>query len=161
MGTETLVARTSPEATAQEVTQKLRQALELLERATLLSPPRLQPQPQATAPVTEAGVRKILAARRQRAEHFPDDLFADPAWDILLELYAAELGQRRMPVTSLCIGAAVPATTALRWIGTLETRNLLVRRPDPMDARRFFVSLTDRARCSIEDYFRRFPVKLG
>jgi hypothetical protein len=53
---------------------------------------------------------------RLRSQHFVPALFADPAWDILLDLAAARIDGRMVAVSSLCIAAAVPATTALRWI---------------------------------------------
>lgn len=106
---------------------------------------------------TEEYVRGILKGRLDRSDHFPPHLFADPAWDMLLDLYAAELGQRRVSVTSLCIAANVPATTALRWISALEGDGLVERRPDPLDGRRFFISLTREAIRSFEQYFAGSP----
>jgi DNA-binding MarR family transcriptional regulator len=103
-------------------------------------------------------VRSILKARRMRGEFFEASLFADPAWDILLELYSAELEQQRVSVGSLCIGAAVPATTALRWITLLETRGLIRRTADPRDGRRYFVSLSDSAATALERYFAAVPL---
>src|SRR3954451_9357535 len=67
---------------------------------------------QAGVHATLERVRSILKARRMRARFFEAELFADPAWDVLLELYAAQIGQYRISVSSLCIGAAVPPTTA-------------------------------------------------
>jgi len=90
-------------------------------------------------------VRKVIRARRARAEFFNSKLFADPAWDMLLELFASELENQRMSVTALCAGAAVPQTTALRWIRTLEENGLVHRKEDPLDARRCFVSLSRTA----------------
>lgn len=58
--------------------------------------------------VTAAQVRDLLRARRLRADFLPGDLFADPAWDMLLDLLAAHLDQERVSVSSLCIAAAVP-----------------------------------------------------
>src|SRR5437762_3206264 len=53
-----------------------------------------------------AQVRAILRARRSRDRFFDASLFADPAWDMLLELYLAELlGERRLSVGSLCQSA--------------------------------------------------------
>jgi DNA-binding MarR family transcriptional regulator len=102
-------------------------------------------------------VRAILYARRKRTHFFDSELFADPAWDILLELYAAHLGQYRTAVTSLCIGAAVPATTALRWIKLLETRGLILRRPDATDGRRVFMELSDTAVAAMDSLFSAVP----
>src|SRR3982750_3345737 len=96
---------------------------------------------QATAP----RVRSILKARRMRAKFFEAELFSDPAWDMLLELYAAEIIGYRTQVSSLCIGSAVPMTTALRWIKSLERKGMFVRTRDPDDGRRVFVSLSEQA----------------
>ena len=106
---------------------------------------------------TEGQLRAILRVRRNRDRYFDSKLFADPAWDVLLELYAAELGQQRVSVGSLCIGAAVPPTTALRWIKTLEQKGLIQRMADPLDARRVFVSLSPKATESMEQFFRSSP----
>ena len=110
--------------------------------------------------LTERDVRAILKARRNRSQYFPGDLFADPAWDILLELYAAELGQRRIAISSLCIGAAVPATTALRWINTLEQKGLISRQNDPFDGRRVYARLSESGLTSIDAYFANTPFEV-
>ena len=55
----------------------------------------------------------FIRAPRLRSCYFAQDLFADPAWDMLLDLFQAEISQLRVPVSSLCIAAAVPATAAL------------------------------------------------
>lgn len=109
------------------------------------------------APATLTRIQAILRARRQRDQIFDSELFADPAWDILLELYAAELGQYRMSVSSLCIGSAVPATTALRWIKLLEKKRLLLRTADPSDGRRVYVSLSSEAVQSMERLISSVP----
>ena len=98
-------------------------------------------------------VRKIIRARRLRARYFPDHLFADPAWDMLLDLLQAELSHLRVPVSSLCIAASVPATTALRWLKTMVTEGLFVRRADPHDGRRVFVELAPDTRSALRRYF--------
>jgi DNA-binding MarR family transcriptional regulator len=113
--------------------------------------------PVTGQPVTEQQVRGMLKLRRNRDRFFGKDLFADPAWDILLELYAAALAQHRVSVTSLCIAAAVPATTALRWIKHLEEAGLIVRRADPTDGRRQFMMLSEQAIRTMNAYFRTVP----
>jgi hypothetical protein len=98
-------------------------------------------------------LRELLQARRLRSRFFPEDLFADPAWDILLDLLLAEITQQRICVSSACIAAAVPATTALRWIKSLENRGFITRRYDPQDARRVFVELSSSASGALRRYF--------
>ena len=98
-------------------------------------------------------VRGVIRARRLRSRYFPDDLFADPAWDMLLDLLQAEIAQLRVPVSSLCIAAAVPATTALRWLKTMVQEGLFVRRADPHDGRRVFVELAPTTSQALRRYF--------
>jgi DNA-binding MarR family transcriptional regulator len=88
-----------------------------------------------------------------RSRFFAEELFADPAWDMLLDLLQAELAQLRVPVSSLCIAAAVPATTALRWLKTMTNQGLFVRRADPHDGRRVFVELDPAASLALRRYF--------
>jgi DNA-binding MarR family transcriptional regulator len=95
----------------------------------------------------------VIRARRLRARYFPENLFADPAWDMLLDLLQAEISQLRVPVSSLCIAAAVPATTALRWLKTLVEEGVFVRRADPHDGRRVFVELAPGSSRALRRYF--------
>ena len=98
-------------------------------------------------------VRQVIRARRLRARFFDEELFADPAWDMLLDLLQAEIAQHRVPVSSLCIAAAVPATTALRWIKTMTDAGLFLRRADPHDGRRVFIELSRAASEGMRRYF--------
>ena len=98
-------------------------------------------------------VRAVIRAPRLRARYFPEHLFADPAWDMLLDLLQAEIAQLRVPVSSLCIAAAVPATTALRWLKTMVEEGLFVRRADPHDGRRVFVELAPQSSSALRRYF--------
>lgn len=107
------------------------------------------------APISARDVRRLIRRRRLRDELFPAELFADPAWDMLLDLYAAKLDRSRVSVSSLCIAAAVPATTALRWIKTLSETGIFVREADHQDGRRIFVALSDQATEAMHRYFAR------
>lgn len=110
--------------------------------------------PAGTGPyVAASGVRALIRARRMRDRFFDATLFSDPAWDMLLDLFAAELEHVRVSVSSLCIAAAVPATTALRWIGSMTESGLFERRPDPFDKRRAFIGLSTNAGLAMRRYF--------
>lgn len=104
-------------------------------------------------PLSAETVRSVIRARRLRARYFPEDLFADPAWDMLLDLLQAEIAHLRVPVSSLCIAAAVPATTALRWLKAMVARGIFIRRADPHDGRRVFVELAPEASQAMRRYF--------
>jgi DNA-binding MarR family transcriptional regulator len=99
-------------------------------------------------------VRRILSARASRRQFFSADLFADPAWDILLELYALECEQRRISISKLCLAAAVPSTTALRWLDKLQSDGMITRQSDPLDARRVWVSMSPAGFEAMASYLR-------
>ena len=119
-------------------------------------------------PVVEAGrepialqVRRQLALRRRRDGLFPPDLFGEPAWDMLLDLYVAASERRPISVSSACLAAAVPPTTALRYIATLERSGLIEREADPADRRRFHVRVSRQATELIERTYTDQAFELG
>lgn len=121
--------------------------------ALLAVPADPAPNEAAAAQPSDAPlVRAILRLRRLRGQHFEPALFADPAWDILLDLAAARIEGRMVAVSSLCIAAAVPATTALRWITQMTDQGLLVRHPDAHDGRRVFIALADASATAMDAY---------
>ena len=105
------------------------------------------------APVAPETVRAVIRARQLRKRYFAEELFADPAWDMLLDLLQAEVSHLRLPISSLCIAVAVPATTALRWLKTMVDQGLFVRRADPHDGRRVFVELAPETSVALHRYF--------
>ena len=111
--------------------------------------PRSDDVPQISADKVHA----VIRARRLRTRFFSENLFADPAWDMLLDLLQAEIAQLRVPVSSLCIAAAVPATTALRWLKAMVQDGIFIRRADPHDGRRVFVELAPDASRAMRRYF--------
>jgi len=117
--------------------------------------PGLSYRAVSTPARTEIRVREIrdaIRARRLRDQVFGPGLFEDPAWDMLLDLFAAELERVQVSVSSLCIAAAVAPTTALRWIARMTEAGLFERRPDPFDRRRAFMALSARASAGMRSY---------
>jgi hypothetical protein len=82
-------------------------------------------------------------ARRRRKRFFAPQLFGEPAWDLLLDLFIARLNRKRVSVSSACYAADVPSTTALRWLGILSDHNLIERFDSETDQRVTWVRLTD------------------
>jgi len=120
-----------------ETAQRLREAA--------VAPPEGRPSVAVFA-------RQMLAARGRLSQFVDSDLFADPARDILLDLFVAGEEGRRISISSCCIAAAVPPTTALRWIGMLKKRNLVQETVDPADGRRKWLSLTPDVHNAMRDY---------
>lgn len=99
-------------------------------------------------------IRKIIRQRQLRAKFFDASLFADPAWDMLLDLAAATRENVNVSTSSLCIAANVPATTALRWISLMSNAGLLEKVEDTTDRRRIFVVLSKKAIDALDRYFK-------
>jgi hypothetical protein len=95
----------------------------------------------------------LIAARSARARYVDSELFADPAWDIMLDLLRAELLGERISVSSACIASGVPPTTGLRWLNMLEQHGLVLRQCDPRDARRSYVILSPGGSMALRRYF--------
>lgn len=94
-------------------------------------------------------IAAYLRARRSRESCFPEGMFADPAWDMLLDLFVAYAQGKRISVSSACIAAAVPSTTALRWMVFMESCALVEREKDCHDHRRVWVEITPKALAGI------------
>jgi hypothetical protein len=105
----------------------------------------------ATHPLLEIATR-LYRQRRLRAQHFAGSLFAEPMWDMLLDLFIADCERRRISVKSVCIGANVPATTALRNLRWLHEQGLVERLNHPRDDRSTHVRLTAEAITAMERY---------
>jgi DNA-binding MarR family transcriptional regulator len=98
-------------------------------------------QIQGTDAMRTAAARAWLRCRRLRETALGADLFSDPAWDMLLDLYIEHQAGRAPAVSSLCLASHAPATTALRWIGRLEGDGLVTRTPDATDGRRIYIRI--------------------
>ena len=125
-----------------------------LSESELVRQPQAAPGEAGDADLNAPMLRSMIRVRRLRDQYFGEGLFADPAWDMLLDLMAARLEKRRVAVSSLCIAAAVPPTTALRWIKTLTDNGVFIRTADPHDGRRVFIELSDKAAAQLGAYLR-------
>jgi DNA-binding MarR family transcriptional regulator len=108
---------------------------------------------------------ELYRIRRKRdalfADLFGEGLFADPAWDLLLDLYIQTSSHRKISVSSACVAAAVPTTTALRYVSDLIRRGLIERSPHPGDGRSHLLSLTIPAIKGMEKLLRQLQPQLA
>ena len=109
----------------------------------------------------EIRIRRILKLRSSRRRIFGDDLFGEPAWDMLLELYLAKLAGKNEAVSSICLASGVPFTTALRWLKHLEKDDWVRRSADTKDARRILLFLTPRGEAAMEEFFAQAAFAKG
>ena len=89
--------------------------------------------------------------RGRRMELLPKDMFGEPAWEMLLILYA-EQHRTRLTIARLSDKLDLPPTTALRWLNYLEDKRLVVRAPHPTDQRCAILTLTSNAIEALDSY---------
>ena len=130
--------------------------------ALLMRQMRDQAPPAATSATTGTVDRKRVALkdmrsmRKMRSRYFPTELFSDPCWEMLLDLYDAQLGSAEVTVTSLGAASGVPLTTALRRMEQLLAHGLIERVGDADDKRRTIVRLTDSGLTAVEGFFETY-----
>lgn len=133
------------------IAARLRDAAEGADPAAEVEP---APRPARPARSLLTLARNTYALRRKRDSLFGNpDLFGEPAWDILLDLFIAHAEGKPVSVSSACIGSAAPATTGLRWLGVLADEGLVVRENDADDHRRVLVRLTPAGVAAMERFF--------
>ena len=123
---------------------KLASRLSCIDTTAAAGPKEEERATQAVA-LAVAVAKQTIKMRRQRAKLFGVGLFAEPGWDILLELYVAKAEDYKVTVGNACIAASVPMSSALRWCQLLEDRRIILRYQDTGDRRRRFVKLSDCA----------------
>ena len=103
-------------------------------------------------PITAKMLEGVLKARSSRNLYFSAEIFSDPAWDMLLDLFLAKIKNGAMVVSSLCVGSGAPISTAHRRLSVLEDKGLIYRRRDKIDTRRVFVELTEEGERKMRRY---------
>lgn len=103
----------------------------------------------------------VIARRDARRGVFPDGLFSDPAWDILLSLAQARIEGRTTQASNIGLEAGIPPSTALRRVKDLELSGLVDRWGDPNDRRRDFVQLSDDGLDAFVQYAERVAATNG
>ncbi len=121
------------------------------------SPNMDDPEPDDLVPIvfsiSEQDVDRVLQTWQARAQYFPPELVSDPVWGMLLELLLAELQGRRVSLARICNVSSVPTSTAIRWLNSLERRELATRRADAQNADHQFVELLPKGRSALQRYF--------
>lgn len=133
-----------------EVAAGLRQTLASIERTATNLPPLNDSNAADEQLVSIA--KRLVSERRVRRNFFSEADFGEPIWDIMLDLYIARMLNRKISVSSACIAAAVPPTTALRYVVALTDEGKIERVPDPNDGRRVYVVLSDECTLAMSKY---------
>lgn len=102
--------------------------------------------------ISAARIRHMVGARRMRTQLIAPDLFADPAWDILLEAFAGHLEDARSSFSALSAASGAPQSTASRWIATLVSHGLIVSAPHSAESSERYY-LTPHGYLAMRNYF--------
>jgi hypothetical protein len=97
----------------------------------------------------------LVRERKTRQHFFPASSFGEPVWDILLDLYVAEHLGKQISVSSACIAAGVPATTALRYLAMMTQEDLVMRCANRSDTRKVYVTLSFAMHRAMRSYLIR------
>jgi CheY-like chemotaxis protein/DNA-binding MarR family transcriptional regulator len=103
--------------------------------------------------VRRATVDSLRAVRKIRSKSFPSELFSDPTWEMLLDLYDAVLARKEVSVTKLAVGSSASVSTAWRRLSALVDHGLVDRQEDLRDRRRVIVKLSERGQKAAEEFF--------
>lgn len=116
-------------------------------------------------PDTSRGDFALLGLDHVRRPHHPIAPLGeldDVAWNLLLELLRVEKAAQRVSVSALSISVEdISPTTALRRIRELVKAGHIVRNPDPLDARRDFVTLAPESRAALDNYLAQVAKELA
>ena len=102
-----------------------------------------------------ATAQKLSEARAARNGCFPAGMFADPAWDLLVEAFLADAADAPFTIRELTERAGIPQSTGHVRVAKLEEMGLLASSPSPerKNARR--VRLTKRGSKAMRDALAR------
>lgn len=149
-------ARSGLVAMTRKDVEDVERLLRLLAKAT----DARYPQPSTTAHPWQAvtreslivAARQLLRDRERRTQFLPPGMLGEPAWELLLQLYAEQNGAR-MNIARLTSAVRLPPSTALRWLGYLEGKQLVCKEAHPTDQRSSFIELTAQAIEALDLYF--------
>lgn len=106
----------------------------------------------ALANAQRTGRRRLLRRQLLGAE----ELFGEPAWDMLIDLFIHQCEGKPVSTSSLCIASGLSMSSALRLVQRLIDASLLEREVDPGDGRRNFISLSPRIAHRLTAFFEAY-----
>jgi len=94
--------------------------------------------------------RQLWWERRLRTRFFPAEAFGEPAWDLILHLFASKAEGEAVHLNNVHLGADVPPRAALARVRALEALGLIGDDPDARIRRPRRIALTPLARARLE-----------
>ena len=113
--------------------------------------------PMQRRALARARADHLYAERRRRDDLFPDGLFSEPAWDLMLALFIARDKGQTLILCKAYRAAGVSDTTGRRLLDRMEADGLVTRRRAPRSRKMRVVELTDEAVRRLIDYLTGMP----
>jgi len=138
-----------------------RLAAVLADHAPMSTPPAAEVAQSLVLLRPAAQARLAIALyqeRRSRDAVLGNALFGEPAWDMLLDLYARQRLGKRTSMSDACLAAMVPHSTALRHLNRMLAEGLLTRETDRADGRRSWLQINNPLMAQIDDYLERLAI---
>lgn len=113
------------------------------------------PAPPASDLAVALGNARTALHRRLLREQLlgSPELFGDPAWEMLIDLFIHECEGKELSISSLSITPSMPLSSALRLAQKLCDAGLVRRVPDPFDGRRSIIRLEAATSHRLRAYF--------
>lgn len=115
----------------------------------LRSPERREVSAAALANARKVAHRRLL---RQQLIGAPE-LFGDPAWEMLVDLFIHECEGKDLSIGALCVPVGIPMSSALRLVQKLCVAGIVRRIHDPVDGRRSIIRLDPVVAHRLRAYF--------
>lgn len=81
------------------------------------------------------------------------ELFGEPAWDMLLDLFIHDCKGHQLSMSSLCATAGIPISSAMKLVQRLCEAGILERTPDIFDGRRTLMKIAPEVAHRLRAYF--------
>jgi DNA-binding MarR family transcriptional regulator len=100
-------------------------------------------------------IEKYFENKRLRYIIISQDLFSDPYWDILMELFYARLRGKNVTVSAVATAGNMAQTTGLRYLDSLLAMEYIYRERDDCDGRKVFIKISEKPFLLMKEYFIR------
>lgn len=118
----------------------------------LRSPARSRPESDNSVALANAERLNHRRLLRQQLIGAPE-LFGDPAWEMLVDLFIHDCKGKELSITSLCVAVHIPMSSGLRLVQKLCDAGILRRIPDRIDGRRSIIKLEPAIAHRLRAYF--------
>ena len=103
---------------------------------------------------------RLFEARQLRNEHLPmNDMFGEPAWDVLLFLFVSQAKGKGAKVEGIAMASRVPVTQAVRWLEKLESRQMVFAYRDDEQDGQVFLRLTAKGHSAMSQYLHQVALR--